>query len=234
MDSGSFSDSLHKFGSNFAISTTNDPQDVWTGGGLYPFPSTANATTIVSTNAADASPSGDGARTVKVQGLDANYVFVTETVALNGLTPVALSTQYLRVFRMSVETVGAGATGTNVGNINVAHGATTIAQIAAGLGQTLMAIYTVPDNYTLRMAHWYCTLATKTDAVAVVALQVRPYGGAWQTKEHVSIGRAGWSYDFHSPIRYAAGTDMRVRVLEVSANDSGVDAGFDAWLFQNE
>lgn len=54
---------------------TAGPEDVWSGGGLYPWMTTATALEIVSDSASDTS-AGTGARTVLVNGLDANFVEV--------------------------------------------------------------------------------------------------------------------------------------------------------------
>lgn len=52
----SFDGSLHlqhKYRENTNIDTGSVPEDVWEGGGLYPFPSAAETTTIVSDNDED-------------------------------------------------------------------------------------------------------------------------------------------------------------------------------------
>ena len=61
---------------------------------------------VVSASANDAS-GGTGARTVEIQGLDSNWNLLTETVTMNGLTPVVTTQEhFLRVFRARVVTAG--------------------------------------------------------------------------------------------------------------------------------
>ena len=67
---------VQKFGSNNAVAGS---EDVWTGGGTYPWPSTAEELEIGSTSANDTS-NGTHARTVNVQGLDENWMLTSETV----------------------------------------------------------------------------------------------------------------------------------------------------------
>jgi len=106
---------INKFGQNPAVATTGE--DVWSGGGTYAFyPTTAQNMEILSDSANDTA-AGTGARTVQVFGLDENWEEATETVILNGTTPVALTNTYIRMFRAVVLT--AGSVETNDGNLIV-------------------------------------------------------------------------------------------------------------------
>lgn len=220
---------VHKFGSNLDIDTATTPEDVWDYGGAYPFPAAAAATTIVSDEAADdGAPVGTGARTVRVYGVDANYTAIDEVITMNGTSAVTLANEYLRVFRMKVLTAGTDTT--NKGTILVKHGATVIAQIAANEGQTLMAIYTIPADYAeMFLVKWYVTCGKAVTTIATVVMQMREYGGAWQTKEKITISNTtgDWQYTFPRPIAVDAKTDIRVRVTNVTANNTSINAGFD-------
>lgn len=118
-------------------------QDMWSGGGIYPFQSTVQSLEIVSASADDAA-AGAGARTALVTGLDTDYQAVTELVVLNGLTPVALATQMLRVNDVHVLT--AGSAGQNAGNVTVrlAGGGASQAIVLAGRNHLQQLVYTVP------------------------------------------------------------------------------------------
>jgi hypothetical protein len=136
-------------GNNPDVDTTSTPEDIWTGGGVYPWLAVATALEIASLNAADAA-AGTGARSVMVNGLDANYAEVTQTVALNGGT-VALSTALLRVNSVFIMSAGSGKV--NAGDILVrdAGGGTTRAIVPAGYGITRQSQYTVPAGWTLQV-----------------------------------------------------------------------------------
>lgn len=132
-------------GKNDAISNT--AETVWLPGATFAPLFTAAAMEAVSGSASDAA-AGTGARTIYVEGVDANYKLLSEIVTLNGVTPVALTGVYLRVNRVRVLTVGSG--GTNAGTIDVrkASGAVVQKEIKVvsgiGLGQEACFHYTVP------------------------------------------------------------------------------------------
>jgi len=234
-----YSDQINKFGEIPDFDAANTNEDVWDYTGAYPFPAAAATTTIVSDSAeddtvkADTNP-GTGAWTVQVIGLDTNYLLTTEVATLNGAGAVTLDNEYLRVFRVKVLTSGSGET--NAGNIDVKHGATVIARIQTALGQTLMAIYTVPANYQhMHLQRWYAAMTGNVNGSAVVSLQVREYGGSWQTKMRTNIALAqSWLYDYGELTpTFPAKADIRVRVNSASVNNSVIAAGFDGHLHRS-
>lgn len=215
---------VHKFGKNPNIDTATVPQDVWDGVVAYPFPAAAAAGTIVSGSADDAAE-GTGARTVQIYGLVAGFLRQTEVITLDGTTPVDLANNYLRIFRAKVLTAGSGET--NAGALTIAVGGTTVAQILAGEGQTLMAIFTTAAGESMRLVSWFASIVGKTAGKAEVVLQMRTDGGAWQTKMVVQITDAfGLNYTFPVPFIVPPKTDIRVRVTDVAANDTEVSATF--------
>jgi len=119
---------------------------MWEGqtqsGGLYTPPSSAAPLVLVSSSASDTS-----ALSVRIEGCGANFVALTETIALNGTTNVTTTNSFLRINAMYV------TNGTNVGTITAKISSTTYAQINAGVGQTQMSIYTVPAGYTFYLSY---------------------------------------------------------------------------------
>lgn len=194
----------------------------------YPWPTSAQTTTIVSSSANDAS-AGTGARTVEVQGLDSSYAFTSETATLNGTTAVTLTNSYLRVFRAKVLT--AGSTGYNEGDIDIKHSTTTIARITIQLNQTLMALYTIPLNHTGYLFEWHSEVGAKvgsdSDKVGRSYLQARSFGSVFQTKDyryHRSDG-AQVSQAYKCPLVFSEKTDLIVSVT-TPKNDTSFTAGF--------
>ena len=114
-------------------------------------PTVARAHALVSGSAADAA-AGTGARTVRIYGLDADWNRQDEEVILDGVTPVNTVGSYLRVFRMRVTSAGAGGINAGLITATAATDATISAAIAIGVGQTLMAVYSVPAGYTARVS----------------------------------------------------------------------------------
>jgi hypothetical protein len=114
---------------------------LWEGqtlsGGLYTYPSSADYLVLVSDSASDTS-----ALSIKIDGLDANFNILSETIALNGTTNVTTTNKFFRINQMTT------TNGLNVGNVTAKISSTTYAKINAGIGQTQMSIYTVPAGYT--------------------------------------------------------------------------------------
>ena len=221
---------IHKFGNNLDVDSNTTPEDCWSVGGVYVFPSSA-ATVTVSSDDADDTSAGTGARTVQIYGLDANFEQIDETLTMNGVTGVTSSNSYLRVFRMKVIT--AGTTETNEGTISTVHGATTVAEIPAGKGQTLMAVYTTPANRKAYLVAWNFSAEKSRAAVLSVSLEMRTDGGAWQTKETESVNTDGagrFNTTFPIALRVPEKTDIRLRVTSNTANDVAVHGGFDLQL----
>jgi hypothetical protein len=135
---------VHKFGANHVVGTTIE--DIWTVGGIYSWPTSAQTVSIsAGGNAADTA-AGAGARSVTVQGLDENWHLAEETIATAGASASAsTATTFFRIFRAFVATAGT-YTGNNTGNIDIENDDDndTLARIDALYGQTQMSMYTVP------------------------------------------------------------------------------------------
>ena len=197
---------IHKFGSNLALAGASE--SIWSAGGLYPWASFATAQTIyaISTEAADTG-------TLEIQGLDENYALQTTTVTLTGLTAVDTgATTFIRIFRMKYS-------GTNVGTITarVTSGTgTVVAQIDAGVSQTLMAVYTVPAQTTAFMLNY--TVGTGKGDDAHLKLFARESGSSFQIKNEMKSYQSTITRDFPIPLRFEEKTDIDFRATTSSAN----------------
>lgn len=143
---------VHKFGANEALNST---WQVVSSTGTYQTPTSPQVLELLSDNANDTS-AGTGARKVIVQGLSSTFEFQTDTIVTNGTTAVALSNNYIRVFRMFVYTSGTYASiasGSHDGTITLqgTGGGVEWAQIdlidTFPSGQSQIAAYTIPANY---------------------------------------------------------------------------------------
>lgn len=195
------------------------PEDIWDSGGLYSWPATAVAGTIESSSASDAA-AGTGARTVFVEGLLADYSIASETVTLNGTTPVALVGTYLRFNRIRVVTVG--STGSNVGNIIVKQSSTVVGYVAATMGQDRMAIYTIPLGEIGKVAAIKASLARQTTAcTADLQLQTRALSESWRVRYDINLVNTGNTESIYYPIvpiTILAKTDIRLVCINSSAS----------------
>lgn len=234
----SYHETLFKYGYNSDIINVNET--VWDGGGIYSYPAAA-AVVYVSSSSTNDTSAGTGARTVFIQGLDSNYLPLSETVTLNGQTQVSTSGSFLRVFRAYVVTAGSG--GTNAGDIYVGTtGAssgvptgTFYAKIAAGEGQTLMAVYTVPAGKTLYISEGIATHGTGTSGGVYMTIRfmVRPYGGVMRTQVKVDVVESQIYYPFAYPITVSEKSDIEVRAICNKNQSNAISASFNGVLVVN-
>lgn len=156
-------------------------EDVWEPGGELSYLSSAETMEIASTSADDAA-AGTGARTVMIQGVDDDGLFISEVVTLNGTSNVQTSNSYLRVNLMNILT--AGSAGWNVGDLTAT--ATTAATIQdemdATEGFSQSSHYTVPAGKTAFLTQVELN-AAKLSGGGVPEIEFkamfRPFGGAW-------------------------------------------------------
>lgn len=133
------------FRSAYSASIINGAEyAVWPRAGAYVFPTVASVMTLSS------SVVGDVGQLVRIVGLDANYIEISEILALNGRTAVNSTKVYFRINDMQV------LTDTPTGNIYFGTGTLTLGVpaniygfIAALDGTQLAAIYTVPAGHEL-------------------------------------------------------------------------------------
>lgn len=221
----------HKFGRNADIDIGTE--DIWTTGGTWAAPATAAVVNFASSDAADTS-AGTGARTISVEGLDSNYDSVTETVTLNGATPVATSSGFWIVHNVSVLTAGSG--GTNAGVItgtSAAAGTPVLASVAIGKGRSENAIYMVPRNKTLLL--FDISGSTTTTGTVNIGLWTKTFGGVFNIRRNYSVngtGSSSFSHDFVPPLKIEAKTIVKL-TGEASSNNSDVSADWDGILIDN-
>lgn len=155
------------YGFQPAVSTTFIP--IWENATAYAYPVAATQMNLAGSN-------GDTA-TITINGLDSAYAMISESVVLNGATPVTTVNSYLRVNSMFVS-VGSATNPAGVVTLKNLSNTVTYAQINAGVGRTQMAIYTVPAGYTFFLSRIdvntslngndFCTYQNKTTSPAGV------------------------------------------------------------------
>jgi hypothetical protein len=139
----------------------------------------ADTVFVASTDANDTS-AGTGARTVKVDGLNASGVAATETITLAGQTAVESVATWVAVNRLEVLTAGSG--GLNAGVIWCGDGtftagvpATKYRMMEVGMNLDHTFLYTVPAAKT---AYPYDVLLTIADTAKFVTTQFYRQTGA--------------------------------------------------------
>jgi len=148
---------VNKFGVNEDVSA-NTREDVWTGGGDYPYPATALITSMSQTTDQVAMRGAE----IEWQGLDANWEEVVNIINLDAsdtTTVITLATPMIRVFRGEVN-----ANVVNDSPIRCHNAGETVDYgiIDTGTNQTTMAMYTVPAGKTAYLKNYYASSVEST------------------------------------------------------------------------
>ena len=216
---------IFKFGYNPDVNGTEET--IWNNGGDYDWSALTAATIIYfSSTSANDDITDIGARQVVVQGLNASYVEISETVDLTGQTQAVTTQEFLRVNRAYVLT--AGSSGTSIGTIygssevGVAAGVPT-GNIVVNMGllnQSQLGIYTVPAGRTLYLDDLNFTAgisqATKTATVRAV---VRELGGVFRTRYINVVQSNQLIAKFEYPLAIPEKSDIELRAVTNTTNN---------------
>lgn len=214
---------VHKFGSVPAMSQ-NTTGTIWDKNDtLYPWSSFDTSGTIN----VPAVTAGDNGKTIRIEGLDENYLPLSHDVTVSDTVLTPVSGTWSRVYRAYV-TGGA----TNVGDINVQKDAVDVLRITANKGQTLMAIYTVPAGKTALILKGTASIQKGGDAE--IDMMVRQGGQLGFRVGHSFEVAEGtqYTYDFAIPIRIPQKSDIDLRA-STRTNNARVTAAFDILLIDN-
>jgi len=233
---------VHKFGKTRDFDSGDGYVTIWDGAddALYDGSSPMNYTYSTSADI-DSISSSDNSDTedIYIEGCDANYNLVTQTVTLTGQTRAALSTPLMRVWRMRNDGTSdlAGKVYCYVNGditLGVPDTATDVRAIIHGdNNQTLMAVYTIPLGYTGYICCWYASLAGAVkDSIHDVQLRIRAQGGIFQLKRDFSLNATGTShipFTYDVPKEVSAKSDIELRV-NTDTNSAAISGGFDIVL----
>jgi len=225
-----------KFGRNPAVGATE--VTIWDGEIGYPFLSAAEILQVVSDDVKDVFETGDGAWSISITGLDANWDEITEIVELNGTTTVETTNKFLRVFRASVINAGVvtSTNGNNVGAISITSKSTSKlqAKILAGIGQTLMLVRTVPRGYTALVTGISFSVGEGKDCIVIAKTRSNLFdNAAFNTKYTLDLFEANYYATLESPFYVPEKTDI-VWNATSSAAGTKVSGSFGYILVKNE
>lgn len=227
---------IHKFGAtdSMSISTTATIWDV--DDTLYPWSAWDTAGTVVLTSTSTEDDElkagnvvGTGAHRVTIIGLDEDYNQITETLITNGTSTRTSTNSFKRIFRAYVS-----AGNDNIGTLSISRGGTDVAVIRAGLGQTLMSVYTVPAGYIGYLYKGTSSIEAGGDATINMFIKKND-SNAFRIAHTFELTATGgqYTYDFAFPPPIAPMTDIDVRAT-MRSNNSRVTAAFDLLLVEND
>ena len=201
-------------------------EDIWAFGGTRNYLTAAETVDVVSTSTDDdGSPAGIGLHTLFIEGLDANYDVISETLTMDGTTAVTSANSYLRQYLTMAKAVG--SSGENVGTLTTYPTTTGIGsphtQIAAASGLSNLSHYTIPNAKTgyIRGVSVAVDAGTKGASLKFCS---RAINEAWLVQAEFPVRSAGSSFlhvQLPAPLEFAAKTDLRW-TASVDANDTSV------------
>jgi hypothetical protein len=227
---------VNKFGRNPDIDSATVPEDIWENGGAYTgFNAVAaEVCEIFSSSASDAA-AGVGARTIRIIGLDADYNVQSETITLNGVTPVDSVNSYIRVHTASIQASGSSIF--NVGNITVRQKVTTaniFLFMLPSTNQTNNSGYTVPAGKTAYMRKIHAAIRGGATATLDGAIWARAFGMVPRLRRPFTVSVNQDVKDvIYGGLVFTEKTDLILRITFSSANNVDSTGGYDLILVDN-
>lgn len=236
---------VNKFGRNPdcdpAASATAVPvgRDVWdlgiAGAAAWVPPTAARVHQLSSSDDEDGGAGTDtGALTIRVYGLDEDFLLQSETVTLAGTANAATANAYTMIYRMECLTFG--SSGRNLGDIDATADVdgTVTARVSADMSQTLMAIYQVPAGKTGYVTGWYGHIYKQGGAaqIADVILMSKRTGAGWRVRD-LGVASTGGQDGFqrrYMPYKHLAEKELVKIAADPSAAAQDIGAGFDMIL----
>jgi len=203
---------LSLFGYQSAVGNTKIP--VWENATTYTYITSASTLTLASSSASD-----DTLANILINGLDANFKPISETLTLNGVTGVTTINSYFRVNSLLMVSPGTGQT-TNVGTITLKQSSNIVAQINAGIGKSQSTVYTVPAGYSFYLDFAEVNTSNSYTSSNIVTYSVQAINNNTGVKlqvlqqPFVSIYTANRSSD---PYFYSEKTDVQWQLVTSTA-----------------
>jgi len=204
-------------------------ESIWVEGGIYPFASwnVAGKLYVISTSESDTG------QQIYIEGLDASYVPINETITTNGTTAVATTKNFLRIYTATIISANAP----NVGEITfrlLSGVGTVVAHIGAGLSITKLSQYTVPAGYTAYVQYGDATAFRSGSGNIGSRLQmmVRPYGGTFVAAFMAEVVNGYYRNDFTVPMKLTEKSDIDVQLV-ADGNNTQVTCNWQMILIPN-
>ena len=204
-------------------------ESIWVEGGIYPFLSwtIAQQLYVISTSASDTG------QQIYIEGLDASYNLINETITTNGTTAVTTTQNFIRIHTATI----ISANTPNIGSITFRLGSgvgTVVAHIGAGLGMTKLSQYTVPAGYTAYIQYGDATAFRSGSGNIGSRLQmmVRPFGGTFVAAFMAEVVNGYYRNDFTIPMKLTEKSDVDVQLI-ADGNNTQVTCNWQMILIPN-
>jgi len=208
---------VHKFGATDGNVTAGTVWDGNTGSTEYPYP----ADSVITVNSLT-----EGGELVRVIGLDADFNHQEEEIAIGATGTLVFS----RVFRAQMISV------LNVSDVTIDQSGVVAAKILAGLGQTLMSVYTVPSGKTAYLLDLHLgsdKASTNTAMTYRLFCREETDGGVFRIRgNYNAAGGQSLDISYPVPLRIPEKSDIKIDVIAGQATQ--VSATFDLILVDNQ
>lgn len=168
---------------------------------------------------------GDAGKTVILSGLDADFNPIVESVILAAATGNTTTQSFARIYSARMN-----GTTENLGLITITRAGTTVASVRAGMGETLMGVYTVPAGFTAYLTQGVMSIQNTGDATGT--FYYRLPGDRFVIGHRFEVASSAYDYKFTCPFPLPEKSDLDVRAA-VRTNKSLVTAAFDMILIKN-
>lgn len=202
---------------------------------VTPVPASAIPMELVSDAITDNS-AGIGARTVKVYGLDTDFNEQSETVIMDGTTPVDLVNLYIRINAMHVLTNGViGGTADGLISLKADGAGTEYIRISAGGNMSRQCHFTIPNDAFGYINGWSAGLkSNNTDTIGVAILRATVEWGSRELQagvflfQDIILGESPSIPKITNPIVLPAKCDVKISVQKVTgAGDLSASGSID-------
>ena len=203
-------------------------------------PTQARIHAIVSGSGNDTNSSGSGARQVTVWGLTSwtqTAYETSETVNLNGTTPVNTSNSYVFIHRMRVTLAGSSNANEGVITATAATDSTISAAINIGNGSTEMAVRAIPQGWKLFMESWTVQIAKSSGTAASISFGLYDFdyapvvaatGSATKSERDLSsvqsTGVSSFTKQYSYPLRFTGPCYVEVRGVASTTDVDGASS----------
>lgn len=211
------------FGYNSDVDTS--VETVWPYGGILPFAPAALQMKVSSDNANDTA-NGTGARTVYVEGLDASHNVISETVTLNGQTAVLTTKSYLHINNCYVATAGslnsaAGSIYFGDGVVTLGVPATVYDIIQYDYNARVTGSYTIPAGYTGYLTQGLFSSGQASGTGPVTGrLMTRNLGDIRRTAAVTTVNNGAADYAFEYPVAIPENTTVEAQAVGTGNNNA--------------
>lgn len=215
------------YGNNPDIQNTEET--VWYQGGIYQYPSSAIQMKVSSNDAA-------ATCRVVINGLDANYVPISEVITITGQTAVTTVNSYLRIQNAYVV---ANPTAQNIyigtGTVTGGVPATVYERIYDGHNRTESGRYTVPAGRKFYLTHGTISHGSDSlNAFITGRLIYRLFGLPFQSAAIVNLNNKFIDFWFDYPIVLPEKSDIETRAVCSKQQTNAVSVSLEGLLIAED